>query len=97
MRSASFQNRHGALLSPAARAYLPSMQVTTPTIARLFGRRRLWAYEHAVRGDFGPIVGRRGRYLIIDLSHVEAWAGRRFSPAQLEAAGVHHPHEPEHV
>lgn len=85
----------GALSARPRHAYLTSMRVTTPTIARLFARRRLWAYEHAIRGAFGPIVGKRGRHLILDLAHVEARTGCQFSPAQLKAAGVHVPHEQE--
>ena len=69
------------------------MLVTAPTIARLFLRPRLWAYEHLKAGDFGPPVYRRGRAGCVDLAGVEAFAGRHFTPAQLAAAGAKQPQE----
>jgi hypothetical protein len=64
------------------------MLVTTPIVAKLFCRPRLWAYRRAKAGRFGPIVRRRGRALYLPLSGVERSIGRRFSHEQLAAVGL---------
>jgi len=64
------------------------MLIAGPAIARLFARPRLWAHKAIRRGRFGPVVKRRGRALLVDLTAVEAAAGTTFTPAQLAAAGV---------
>jgi hypothetical protein len=69
------------------------MVITTPAIARLFLRPRLWAFEHLQAGDFGPVICRRGRAYYVDLAAVEAFAGRSFTPVQLAAAGITQPHQ----
>lgn len=70
------------------------MLVTAPTIGRLAGRPRLWAYCQIRRGRFGP-SRRRGRAYEVELANVEAALGIGFSPEQLAAAGItiHSEHE----
>jgi hypothetical protein len=65
------------------------MLVTAPTIGRLLARPRLWAYRKVKRGDYGPVIHRRGRALLVNLANVEERIGRRFSSAHLAAIGLH--------
>jgi hypothetical protein len=64
------------------------MLIAGPAIAKLFARPRLWAFKRIKRGEFGPVVKRRGRALLVDLAAVEAATGMTFTPAQLRAAGL---------
>ena len=70
------------------------MFVSAPAIGRLFACSRIAAWRRVREGHFGP-VKRRGRAFLVDLRNVEARAGRKFSPAQLAAAGVDLPPELE--
>ena len=62
------------------------MLVTPPTIGKLLGRPRRWAQRHVVAGDFGPIVERRRRALLVDLRKVEDYTGLNFTPQQIVEA-----------
>jgi len=70
------------------------MLITAPPLGKLFGHKRAWAHRQIVAGRFGA-VRRRGRAYLVELREVEREAGRKFSPVQLEAAGVHHLYESE--
>lgn len=63
------------------------MLISTPTIARLALRPRLWAYRYAKAGYFG-LVDQRGHALLVDHRNVERRLGRRFFPTQLATAGI---------
>src|SRR5207248_605204 len=80
----------GALRRPTPWDTPSPMLVTPPTIGRLLLRPRRWAHRQVRAGHFGPAVRIRGRALGVRLAAVEAYAGRRFSNAQLAAAGIHH-------
>jgi hypothetical protein len=71
------------------------MHVAGPEIASLLLRPLRWAHRAVHRGEFGPIVGKRGKADLVELAAVERRAGLEFSPAQLAAAGVYlpYPHE----
>lgn len=73
------------------------MLVTPPTIGKLLQRPRRWAHRRVVAGAFGPIVMRRGRTLLVDLSAVEARTGQTFTPAQLAAAGIKQPYQEQAI
>ena len=62
--------------------------LTTPTIGRLLGYSRIWAYFRAQAGDFGLPVGHRGRTPFYAPAAVEHHIGRQFSPEQLRAVGL---------
>lgn len=62
------------------------MQITAPTLGRLLGRDRTWAWRHIRRGDFGPDRLVRGARLV-PLSAVESYAGMSFTADQIERAG----------
>ena len=64
------------------------MFVTAPVVARLTGRSRMTAHREVKSGVFGVPV-KRGRADLVDLREVENFIGIRFSPQQLQAAGVH--------
>jgi len=63
--------------------------VTAPTIARLKGRPRMWAYRRLVAGKYGPVIRRRGRWQYVDLAAVEQAEGMTFPADRLVEAGVH--------
>lgn len=65
------------------------MQLTPPQISKLFGRERKWGWRRVRAGTFGkarPGGGVNGRAWTVSLEAVEAYAGRKFSPEQIEAA-----------
>jgi hypothetical protein len=64
------------------------MLITTPAIAKLFLRPRLWAYRQAKAGRFGPVIRRRGRAFYVPLRNVAAYRGSAFSADQLAALGL---------
>jgi hypothetical protein len=70
------------------------MRVAGPEIASLLLRSLRWAHRAVHRGEFGPIIGRRGKADLVALDAVERRFGLRFAPDQLAAAGVHLP-DPE--
>jgi hypothetical protein len=61
------------------------MKLTPPQVGRLLARPRAWAWLHIRVGDFGP-ARRAGRAWCVDLADVEAFAGGKFSDAQIFAA-----------
>lgn len=67
------------------------MHVAGPEIASLLLRSLRRAHRAVHRGEFGPIVGRRGKADLVELVAVERHVGLRFTLAQLAAAGVHLP------
>jgi hypothetical protein len=52
------------------------------------GRPRRWGHRQVVGGKVGPIVGRHGKALLVDLAQVEAAVGETFTRERLEAAGL---------
>lgn len=62
--------------------------VTAPTIGKLLGRPRMWAYRQIRAGRFGPIVHRRGLWAYVDLRRVQAVEHQTFTHEQLRLAGV---------
>jgi len=71
------------------------MHVAGPEIASLLLRPLRWAHRAVHRGEFGPIVGRRGKADLVDLAAVERQVGLRFDREQLIVAGVPIPIEPQ--
>jgi hypothetical protein len=73
------------------------MHVAGPEIASLLLRPLRWAHRAGHRGEFGPIVGRRGKADLVDLSAVELHVGLRFTRGQLHDAGVRPPPNHEEI
>jgi hypothetical protein len=67
------------------------MHVAGPEIASLLLRPLRWAHRAVHRGEFGSIVGRRGKADLVDLAAVERHVGLHFTREQLHDAGVRLP------
>ena len=63
--------------------------ITAPTIARLKGRPRKWAYRRMKAGRYGPVIHRRGRWQYVALEAVEAAEGMTFPADRLRAVGIY--------
>jgi len=64
------------------------LAVRGPTVAKLLLRPRRWAHRRVRSGAWGPIVGRDGQALLVDLRNVESAIGLRFTPQQLASVGL---------